>query len=88
MQVIDINSYSAWREGKLAFNARPLREVLEELGRYHSATVTVTASAVLDTKVSGIFPTNNLPQAMQTIAATLPIRLTRLGDHAWQIDSR
>lgn len=88
VQSIDINNYSAWREGKLAFNARPLREVLEELGRYHRATVTVTAPAVLDTKVSGIFPTDNLPQAMQTIAATLPIRLTRLGEQNWQIDRR
>lgn len=88
VQPIDINTYSAWREGQLAFQARPLREVLEELGRYHRATVTVTAPAVLDTQVSGIFPTDNLPQAMQTIAATLPIRLTRLGEQRWQIDRR
>ena len=32
--------------------------------------------------------TDNLPQAMQTIAATLPVRLTQIGDHAWQIDPR
>lgn len=88
VQPIDISNYSAWREGKLVFRARPLREVLEELGRYHRATVTVTAPAVLDTKVSGIFPTDNLLQAMQTIAATLPIRLTRLGEQNWQIDRR
>lgn len=68
--------------------ARPLREVLEDLGRYHRATVTVTAPAVLDTKVSGIFPTDNLPQAMQTIAATLPISLTRRGEQNWQIVRR
>jgi transmembrane sensor len=88
MQVIDINSYSAWRQGKLVFRARPLREVLDELGRYQPARLTVTAPGILDTQVSGVFPTDNLPQAMQTIAATLPVRLTQIGDHAWQIDPR
>lgn len=88
MQAIDIDSYSAWRQGKLVFQARPLREVLEELGRYQPARLTVTAPGILDTQVSGIFPTDNLPQAMQTIAATLPIRLTRIGEHAWKIDPR
>lgn len=88
VQVVDIDSYSAWREGKLVFQARPLREVLEELGRYQPARLTVTAPGILDTQVSGIFPTDNLPQAMQTIAATLPVRLTRIGDHAWQIEAR
>jgi ferric-dicitrate binding protein FerR (iron transport regulator) len=48
----------------------------------------VTAPGILDTQVSGVFPTDNLPQAMQTIAATLPVRLTQIGDHAWQIDPR
>jgi transmembrane sensor len=88
VQVVDIDSYSAWREGKLVFQARPLREVLEELGRYQPASLTVTTSKVLDTQVSGIFPTGDLPQAMQTIAATLPVRVTRTGDQAWRIEAR
>lgn len=88
VQVVDIDAYSAWREGKLVFHGRPLREVLEELGRYQPARLTVTAPGVLDTLVSGVFPTGDLPQAMQTIAATLPVRLTQTGDHAWQIDPR
>lgn len=88
VQSVDIDSYSAWREGKLVFQARPLREVLAELGRYQPASLTVTAPKVLDTQVSGVFPTDNLEQALQTVAATLPIRLTRIGDHAWRIDPR
>jgi transmembrane sensor len=88
LQVVDIDAYTAWREGKLVFRARPLREVLEELGRYQPAHLTVTAPGMLDTQVSGVFPTDNLPQAMQTIAATLPVRLTRTGERAWQIDPR
>ncbi len=88
VQVVDINSYSAWREGKLVFQARPLREVLAELGRYQPASLTVTAPGILDTQVSGVFPTDNLEQALQTVAATLSIRLTRIGEQAWRIDPR
>lgn len=86
IQSIDINSFSAWRERKLVFQGRPLREVLEELGRYHRASVTVTAPEILNTRVSGIFPTDNLPQAMQTIAAALPVKLTRTETQNWLIE--
>ncbi len=88
VQVVDIDSYSAWREGKLVFQARPLREVLEELGRYQPASLTVTAPKVLDTQVSGVFPIGDLSQAMQTIAATLPVRIARTGESTWRIDPR
>jgi transmembrane sensor len=86
VQGIDINTFSAWRERKLVFQGQPLKAVLEELGRYHRASITVTAPKILDTKVSGVFPTDNLPQAMQTIAMVLPIKLTQTGDQSWQID--
>lgn len=88
VQVVDIDSYSAWREGKLVFHARPLREVLEELGRYQPARLTVTAPRILDTQVSGVFPTDNLEQALQTVAATLPVRIVRTGEMAWRIEAR
>lgn len=86
VQAIDINTFSAWRERKLVFQGQPLKAVLEELGRYHRASITVTAPKILDTKVSGVFPTDNLAQAMQTIATALPIKLTQTGTQSWQID--
>ncbi len=88
VQAIDINTFSAWRERKLVFQGRPLKAVLEELGRYHHVSITVTAPKILDTQVSGIFPTDNLPQALQTIATALPIKLTQTGAQSWQIDRR
>ena len=88
VQFPHINSFSAWREHKLVFQVRPLKAVPEELGRYHHASITVTAPKILDTQVSGIFPTNNLPQALQTIATALPIKLTQTGPQSWQIDRR
>lgn len=87
-RAIDINTFSAWREHKLVFQGQPLREVLEELGRYQSASITVTAPQIMAIKVSGVFPTDNLEQAMQTIAVALPVKLTQTGAQSWQIDRR
>jgi transmembrane sensor len=88
IQPIDINTFSAWRERKLVFQGQPLKEVLEELGRYHRATITSTVPKAMDTKVSGIFPTDNLSQALQTIATALPFKLKQTGPQSWQIDRR
>ncbi len=81
----DIAAIAAWREGKLIFNDQPLGEVLAELGRYHAASLTVMSPAIMDIKVSGIFPADDLGLALKTIAATLPVRLTQTGPQSWQL---
>ncbi len=86
VQAIDINTFTGWREHKLVFQGQMLKDVLEELGRYSRASITVTAPKILDTKVSGIFPTDNLAQALHTIATALPVKLTQTGAQSWQID--
>lgn len=87
-QPIDLNTVSAWREGQLVFRGQALKEVLEELGRYHPAGITVSTPQILDTRVSGTFPTDNLPLALHTMAAALPIKLTQTGPQHWRIDRR
>lgn len=87
-EAVDINTVSSWREGRLVFHAQPLKKVLDELGRYHQATITVTSQGILETQVSGSFPTNDFPQALRTMSAALPIKLTRTGPQHWQIDRR
>lgn len=87
-QIIDINTVSAWREGKVVFQGQALKEVLAELGRYHHGDITVTSPQILSTRVTGVFPTDNLPQALRTMAAALPIKLTQTGPQSWQIDKR
>lgn len=84
---VNVAAIAAWREGQLIFNGQPLGEVLAELGRYHTASLAVTSPAIMDIKVSGIFPTGNLELALKTIAATLPVRLTQTGPQSWQLGS-
>lgn len=87
VESIDVAAITAWREGQLVFKGQPLGEVLAELGRYHTASLTVTSPAIMDIKVSGIFPTGNLEIALKTIAATLPVKLTQTGPQSWQLGS-
>jgi hypothetical protein len=39
----------------------------DELGRYHSAHLTVAVPKVMDAEVSGVFPTDDLALALQII---------------------
>ena len=86
VESIDVAAAAAWRNGQLIFKNQPLGEVLVELGRYHAASLTVTSSRIMDIKVSGTFPTDNLELALKTIAATLPVKLTQTSPQSWRLD--
>lgn len=85
---IDVEAYSAWRRGKLVFSNQPLREVLQEIERYHSATLTAAKPEILDIRVSGVFPADDLALTLKTIAATLPVRIRQTGPQSWLIAGR
>ncbi|MDP1969743.1 MAG: FecR family protein, partial [Methylobacter sp.] len=69
---IDIDAATAWQKGQLVFKGQPLNSVLEQLGRYHDTSLQVPDSRLQSLKVSGVFPTNNLSLALNTIAGALP----------------
>lgn len=85
---VDVERLAAWREGKLDFQAQALAEVIEELARYHQATITISDPLLRKIRVSGVFPTNDLGQTLQTIEATLPVSVTQTGQDSWQISGR
>jgi transmembrane sensor len=86
IESVDIAAAAAWRDGRIVFKSQPLGEVLAELGRYHSESVSVTSPQTLAVKVSGAVPSGDLELALSTIAATLPAKLTRTGPQSWRID--
>lgn len=85
-RAIDINTYAAWRDGQIVFQNQALREVLEELARYHGGSIAVGKSSLLDIRISGTLPTDDVAQALRTLAAALPARLRQAGPRAWRID--
>lgn len=84
---VDVEAATAWRDGRLVFKGRPLGEVIGELGRYHRATVLVTKPSLNAIKVSGVFPTGDLRLALNTIAATLPVRLTEVNPGLYLLEA-
>jgi len=73
----DMTVATAWQKGQLVFKGRPLNKVLEQLGRYHDASLQVPDARLQSLKVSGVFPTNNLSLALNTIAGALPIKVSQ-----------
>lgn len=68
-----------WREGRIVFKGQRLDVVLEQLSRYHAVKLSTSNPRLAALKVSGNFPTNDLNLALNTIAASLPIKINRLG---------
>ncbi|NOU23829.1 MAG: FecR family protein [Methyloglobulus sp.] len=73
---IDVGS---WREGRIVFKGQRLDVVLEQLSRYHAVKLNTSNPKLAALKVSGNFPTNDLNLALNTIAASLPVKISRLG---------
>lgn len=76
----DIASQLAWRQDHLFFQEAPLREVVADLDRYRPGRILIMDADLADLPVTGFFHSSQTEAALQTIASTLPVRLTRLTD--------
>jgi len=85
---INPETYASWRKGELVFQDRPLGEILRELARYHTGVISVSTPGMMDTRVSGVFSTDDLPLTLRTIATALPAELTQTGPQSWRLDRR
>lgn len=85
-RTVNVDSAAAWRQGQLVFRAQPLKQVLGELQRYHSASLIVNSPQVNSIKVSGTFPADNLELALRTIASALNISLVQLNQTTWRFE--
>ncbi|MGH8650755.1 MAG: FecR family protein [Gammaproteobacteria bacterium] len=75
----DIAAVTAWQEGRVVFKDRPLREVLAQISRYHAVEFLLDDRRLENLKVSGTFHTADLKIIVDTLAASLSIRVEELG---------
>lgn len=68
----------AWRQGLLVADDMPLQQWSEELMRYGREVIECDAS-LRSLRVSGAFPTSNLPQAAGMLARTYGLRMRLAG---------
>jgi transmembrane sensor len=76
----DLGQVEAWRRDRLIFQEAPLGEVIADLERYRGGRIVITDSRLRDIPVTAVFDTRKADAAVDTIAATLPIRVRRLTD--------
>ncbi|MCL4069403.1 FecR family protein [Pseudomonas sp. GX19020] len=65
---IDAEFETAWRQGRLVFDDRPLGEVVEELNRYRNGRIVIRNAALAERRVSGIFEVSDVSNALSRIA--------------------
>lgn len=68
---------TAWTQGKLIVLNRRLDEVIRELDRHFDGTLSYVP-AIAHLRVSGTFSLDHPERSLETIAATLPIRVERI----------
>lgn len=70
----------AWLDGALVFHDRPLAEVLDEVGRYHSGIIVLANAGLGHIRVSGHYRLDDPAAVVESLAEVVSGRLTRLTD--------
>ncbi len=61
---------TAWKEGVLVFDDKPLREAIPMLERWYGVHITVSSPALLDERLTGEFDTETIQEVMNVLALT------------------
>lgn len=74
----DVDRATAWRGGRLIVSGERLSAVLAELGRYRRGRIVLLDSGAGERRVTGAFDLRGTDEALDALAATLGLRVTRL----------
>lgn len=80
VEKIDIAAATAWIEGKVLFDQRPLAEVIREVGRYQQGEIRVLDSWLNDLKISGVFSVNDREGFLKALEAATPVKFSRINE--------
>lgn len=74
---VDPVGESAWADGLLVADDRPLASILDELNRYRRKKVRYSAADLAGLRLSGTFPLTDTDRALKSISAALPVTVER-----------
>lgn len=69
---------TAWVDGKIIFEDRPLSEVLQEVGRYQSGEIRILDPRLAELKVSGVFGVRDRAGFLAALESALPVAVSRV----------
>jgi transmembrane sensor len=75
---VDPTQITAWREGLLIFQDKPLRDVVAEVNRYRSGRIMIANAALADRRITGTFYVKRADQIIDQMRSALNARIVRL----------
>ena len=76
--VVDVEALTAWRQGRLVFADRRLRDVVAELDRYRPGVIVLLESAIADERFTGVFDLSDTDLTLDAIETTLAVDVIRV----------
>lgn len=75
-----IEEATAWVDGRLIFNDRPLSEAVSEVNRYSTRKIVVVDGDLATMRVTGVFATDRVDTFLEAVRSSLPIVVQRASD--------
>ncbi|NYZ14333.1 FecR family protein [Azospirillum sp. RWY-5-1] len=74
----DTATATAWRQGRLVFANRPLRDVMVELDRHRPGIILILDPGIAQARFTGAFTLRDTDRALDAIEAALPVDVIRI----------
>ncbi|MBK1838759.1 FecR domain-containing protein, partial [Azospirillum sp. YIM B02556] len=78
---VDVARATAWRDGRVVFDGRSLREVVGELNRYRSGPIILLDAELAQRRVTGVFDIRDPDRALSAIEQVLPVSVHRIAGY-------
>lgn len=80
-EMADIDTATAWRQGRIIFEDRPLSSVVEQIDRYVPGRIVIPQSDLANRRISGSLDLKQPDAALDAFANAIGIRITRLSPY-------
>ncbi|MDS1140793.1 FecR family protein [Pusillimonas sp. SM2304] len=84
----NLGRLTAWRQGKVVFDAEPLAVIVAEMNRYRVQPVRLRSAALQGLRVAGVFSTDNPDAFLDVLPSLAPVAVLRLPDGRSEIVPR
>jgi ferric-dicitrate binding protein FerR (iron transport regulator) len=84
----DLQHYLAWRKDKFSFSRTPLKEVMEEIGRYYNVDVRFKADSLKNKTITGFFSSGSINKILSIISLTLDLKISMSKGNTITIDNK
>ena len=84
----NIETLTAWRQGKVVFDAVPLATIVAEMNRYRAQPVRLQSASLRGLRVAGVFSTDDPNAFLDVLPSLAPVTVLRLPDGRSEIVSR